>query len=133
MLSAATPSARAPLAEFGYDVTDVTVDDLLTKKILIRQYCLQTDIHPFVRGAVFDGVWAKRVPGTIGETPVDFASLDDLITKKKAAGQLVGSPCDRREGRADLRASTSSANRRKQSSAVIRRSRARLGGGPCCA
>src|ERR1035441_2105244 len=88
MLSAATPSARAPLAEFGYDVTDVTVDDLLTKKILIRQYCLQTDIHPFVRGAVFDGVWAKRVPGTIGETPVDFASLDDLITKKKAAGQL---------------------------------------------
>ena len=26
------------LGAFGYDVTDLTVDDLLTKKILIRQY-----------------------------------------------------------------------------------------------
>src|SRR5438105_15226862 len=57
------------LAEFGYDVTDLTVDDLLTKKILIRQYVLQTDIHPFVAGATFDEVWKKRVESRIGGTP----------------------------------------------------------------
>jgi len=28
------------LAEFGYDVSDVSVSDLLTKKLLIRQYIL---------------------------------------------------------------------------------------------
>jgi len=33
------------LAEFGYDVTDIKVQDLQRKKILIRQYILETDIH----------------------------------------------------------------------------------------
>jgi predicted nucleotidyltransferase len=78
---------RAALAEFGYDVTDLSVDDLLSKKVLLRQYRLQTDVHPFVKGVTFDGVWANRVAGEIGETPVDFASLDDLIAMKKAAGR----------------------------------------------
>ena len=78
---------REALAEFGYDMTDATVDDLLSKKILIRQYRLQTDVHPSVKGVTFDEVWANRVSGTIGETPVDVASLDDLIAMKKAAGR----------------------------------------------
>ena len=78
---------RAALAEFGYDVTDVTVDDLLSKKLLIRQYRLQTDIHPFVKGVTFDVVWANRVTGRIGETSTAFASLDDLIAMKEAAGR----------------------------------------------
>ena len=75
------------LAEFGYDVTDLTVDDLLSKKVLIRQYRLQTDVHPFVKGVTFDRVWENRVPGVIGETPTAFASLDDLIAMKEAAGR----------------------------------------------
>jgi len=78
---------HAALAEFGYDVNDLSVDDLLSKKVLIRQYLLQTDIHPFVKGITFDAVWERRVPATIGTTPVDFASLDDLIAMKKAAGR----------------------------------------------
>lgn len=78
---------RAALSEFGYDVTDLTVDDLLSKKVLIRQYRLQTDIHPFVKGVTFEEIWANRVPGAIGETPAAFASLDDLIAMKKAAGR----------------------------------------------
>jgi len=45
------------LKEFGYDVRDVTVDELLTKKILIRQYLIETDIHPHVKGVSFDEVW----------------------------------------------------------------------------
>jgi predicted nucleotidyltransferase len=78
---------RASLAEFGYDMADVTVDDLLSKKVLIRQYRLQTDVHPFVKGVTFDEVWANRVAGRIGETPTAFASLDDLIAMKKAAAR----------------------------------------------
>lgn len=78
---------RDALAEFGYDVTDLTVDDLLSKKVLIRQYRLQTDVHPSVKGVTFAQVWTNRVPGVIGETPTVFASLDDLIAMKEAAGR----------------------------------------------
>ena len=75
------------LRDFGYDVADLTVDDLLTKKVLIRQYIVETDIHPFVKGTTFDQVWANKVENLYGDTPVFFASLDDLIEMKAAAGR----------------------------------------------
>jgi hypothetical protein len=78
---------RAALAAVGYDVSDVSVEDLLTKKILIRQYILETDIHPFVAGATFDQLWRHRVTDTLGETEAPFASLDDLVSMKEAAGR----------------------------------------------
>lgn len=71
----------------GYDVTDVTVEDMLTKKILIREYILETDIHPYAKGATFEKVWENKVKGKIGGQDVFFASLDDLIKMKKAAGR----------------------------------------------
>jgi len=73
------------LTKFGYDVSDITIKELLSKKILIRQYLVETDIHPFVKGAKFIEVWKNKVKGKIGETEVYFASLDDLIKMKKAA------------------------------------------------
>jgi hypothetical protein len=75
------------LEEFGYDVTDITVEDLLTKKILIRQYLVETDIHPYVKGVSFDNVWQNKVKAKFGDTFAWFASLDDLIKMKKAAGR----------------------------------------------
>ena len=60
---------------------------MLTKKILIRQYLVETDIHPFVKGVSFDEVWKNRVKAKFGDTFVWFASLDDLIKMKKAAGR----------------------------------------------
>src|SRR5512136_3124132 len=36
----------AALAKVGYDVTDLTVAEILAKKILFRQYILAADIHP---------------------------------------------------------------------------------------
>lgn len=78
---------RRALAKFGYDMTDVTIDDLLTKKVLVRQYLLETDIHPFVEGTAFDAVWAHKVKARLGDTFVWFASLEDLIKMKKAAGR----------------------------------------------
>jgi len=43
------------LKEFGYDVTDLNEEDLLSKKVLVRPYLAETDIHPFVGGAVSIG------------------------------------------------------------------------------
>ena len=84
------PNAKRTLSalkDFGYDVSDIAVDEVLTKKILIRQYLVETDIHPFVKGVSFDEVWKNRVKAKFGDTFVWFASLDDLIKMKKAAGR----------------------------------------------
>ena len=75
------------LKEFGYDMSDVTLDDLLTKKLLIRQYVVEADIHPFVKGTDFETVWRRKVESEFGSTKVYFASLDDLINMKQAAGR----------------------------------------------
>jgi len=75
------------LRDFGYDTAEITREDLLAKKVLIRQYLVETDIHPFVAGITFDQVWKNRVPGTYGEEKVYYASLEDLITMKAAAGR----------------------------------------------
>ncbi len=75
------------LREFGYDVTDLSVEDLLTHKILIRQYVVATDIHPFVKGMEFADVWDTRVEDKFGETPASFAGLDALIAMKEAAAR----------------------------------------------
>ena len=87
----ATPeNARRTLAalkDVGHDVTGITIEDLLTKKLLIRQYILATDIHSFASGVTFEEVWRNRVEDKIGETPANFASLDDLIRMKQAAGR----------------------------------------------
>ncbi len=75
------------LWDFGYDVTDVKIEDLLTKKLLIRQYIVETDIHPFVKGVTFEEVWKHKVKSKFGATFVWFASLNDLIKMKEAAGR----------------------------------------------
>ncbi len=75
------------LHEFGYDVSDITIDDLLTKKLLIRQYALETDIHPFVTGISFAQVWKNKVKAKFGNTYAWFSSLSDLIRMKRAAGR----------------------------------------------
>ena len=76
------------LKEFGYDTTDITIDDLSTKKVLIRQYLIETDIHPVVKGITFEKVWKNKVKAKFGKTFVWLACLDDLITMKKAASRV---------------------------------------------
>jgi len=78
---------RAALIAFGYDMSDVTIDELLSKKVLIRQSVLETDIHPYVKGVDFEEVWKDRTEDRLGDTPVAFASLDHLIRMKEAAGR----------------------------------------------
>jgi predicted nucleotidyltransferase len=78
---------RKALKEFGYDISDISIDDLLTKKVLIRQYLIETDIHPIVKGVTFERVWKNKIKARFGKTFVWFASLDDLIKMKKTAGR----------------------------------------------
>lgn len=75
------------LKEFGYDLSDIKIEELLKKKLLIRQYAVETDIHPFVKGITFAGVWKNKVKAKFGDTAVYFASLGDLIKMKRAAGR----------------------------------------------
>ncbi len=75
------------LKAFGYDVSDVTKKDLLKRKLLIRQYAVETDIHPFVKGITFEEAWKNKVKAKFGNTFVYFASLEDLIKMKRAAGR----------------------------------------------
>jgi predicted nucleotidyltransferase len=77
----------AALKDFGYDVSDIEQDDLLKKKLLIRQYAVETDIHPFVKGVSFERVWKNKVKAKFGKTYVYFASLNDLIKMKQAAAR----------------------------------------------
>jgi len=77
----------AALKDFGYDISEISIKELLHKKILIRQYLLEVDVHPFVKGVKFTDAWQHKVKDKIGKTDAYFASLDDLIKMKKAAGR----------------------------------------------
>lgn len=83
------------LRAFGYDVADLSAEDLLTKKILIRQYMVETDMHPYVEGVSFDEVWDEKIASEYEDIPVYFAGLDSLIKMKEAA--------DRPKDREDLK------------------------------
>jgi hypothetical protein len=75
------------LKDFGYDIRDVKINDLIRKKLLIRQYAVETDIHPFVKGVTFDEIWKNKVKAKFRNTFVYFTSLDDLVKMKRAAAR----------------------------------------------
>lgn len=75
------------LAEFGYDITELTIEDVLKFKLLFRRYWLDTDIHPFVTGASFKSAWKNRFSASISGIPTHYVSLNDLIRMKRAAGR----------------------------------------------
>jgi len=77
------------LKEFGYDLVDLAPKDFMENKILIRQYMVEADIHPFVKGVTFDEVWKNKIAAKYGDTEVYFPSLDDMIKMKKASGRPI--------------------------------------------
>lgn len=78
---------RKALMSFGYDMRDASIEEMLTQKILLRQYVIETDIHPFVKGASFCKIWKDKVPEKLYGVRTYFASLNDLIRMKRAAGR----------------------------------------------
>ncbi len=78
------------LKSVGYDVVnDVDVKVFLTTKVLLREYILQTDIHPFVAGADFKEAWEHRMETVIKGIKVFVPSLEDYIKMKEVAGRDI--------------------------------------------
>jgi predicted nucleotidyltransferase len=48
---------------------------------------LEIDIHPYVKGVTFKTIWKHRMQKKLGRVFANFASLDDLIKMKRAAGR----------------------------------------------
>jgi len=81
-------NTRKALIAAGFEVArDESVKTFLKKKVLIKDYVVQTDIHPFVSGADFDTVWKNKIQTELFGVKVFVPSLDDLIRMKKAAGR----------------------------------------------
>lgn len=78
------------LAEIGYDgIRDVPLEIVRRKKILMREYVLQADSHPSVKGASFKEAWRNKVETNIEGVKAFVPSLDNLIDMKKAAGRPI--------------------------------------------
>jgi predicted nucleotidyltransferase len=80
-------NVKTALEKFGYDLSDISYEDLLNNKLLIRQYIVVTDIHPFVTGVSFEELWEDKIKSKFGETDVYFPSLESMIKMKEAAGR----------------------------------------------
>lgn len=78
---------RTALESFGFDTSEATVEDFQTKKVLFRKYWYDVDIHPDASGVVTEEALKHRVPGMYEGIPTAYASLDDLIAMKRAAGR----------------------------------------------
>jgi predicted nucleotidyltransferase len=75
------------LRKFGYDLMDLTPLDFQRHKILIRQYLVEADFHPFVKGITFEEIWKNKIRAKFGKIEVFFPSLDDMIKMKRAAAR----------------------------------------------
>ena len=79
---------RNALTAFGYDTTDISIEDLRTLKILIRDYVLPVDIHPYAKGVETADVFARSEATTIEGVPVLVPCFEDVIAMKRAAGRV---------------------------------------------
>lgn len=76
------------LQQAGYlAVEDKHTKLFLTKKVLLREYILQTDVHPFVKGSNFERAWKTRKRTTIKGFKVFVPSIDELLSMKQAANR----------------------------------------------
>ena len=81
--------------------------DFISGDILSFGGLLRVEVHSRVPGAVWEDVWRRRVQGELFGVPTSFASIDDLIAMKEAAGR-------REKDRPDLRRLKSLRDQRKR-------------------
>lgn len=81
----------AALAEWGapLQTDNVTAEDFSSDDMTyqIGRPPLRVDILTRIDGVVFQDAWARRTPGTMAGTVVNFISLEDLIRNKEASGR----------------------------------------------
>jgi len=63
--------------------------DILRQDITVFDDALRVDVFTRAPGLVFAEAWARRRTEMVQGVPVHFASLDDLIASKQAAGRPV--------------------------------------------
>ncbi|MBA3052480.1 MAG: hypothetical protein FP827_05255 [Candidatus Omnitrophica bacterium] len=78
---------RTAIESLGYDLQDMSYEDILKYKVLFRGQSNRLDIHPSVKGVTFKEIWKNKKTERLGKTKGNFASLNDLIKMKKAAGR----------------------------------------------
>lgn len=78
---------RDALIQWGAMDMRFSVEDFLSGDILSFGELLRVETHSRFPGAEWESVWARRIPGEFIGVPTFFASIDDLIAMKEAAGR----------------------------------------------
>jgi hypothetical protein len=78
---------RDAVRRWGGFEPEFAPEDFISGDILSFGGLLRVEVHAAVPGATWEGVWARRIPGELLGVPTSFASLDDLIAMKEAAGR----------------------------------------------
>lgn len=79
--------AWAAVRDWGGFEPEYLAEEFISGDILSFGGLLRVEIHSDVPGRDWDTVWKNRVHGELQGVPTDFASLDDLIAMKRAAGR----------------------------------------------
>lgn len=78
---------REAVRRWGDFEPDYNAEDFISGDILSFGGLLRVEVHAAVPGVSWEQVWAKRITGNLLGVPTFFASLDDLIAMKEAAGR----------------------------------------------
>lgn len=79
--------ARAAVERWGGFEPEFAAEEFIAGDILSFGGLLRVEIHSRVPGITWDRVWRNRVPGVLRGVQTAFASVDDLIAMKEAAGR----------------------------------------------
>ena len=78
---------REAVRRWGGFEPEYSVEDFLSGDILSFGGLLRVEVHSAVPGVMWEQVWASKVEGELRGVATHFASLDDLIAMKEAAGR----------------------------------------------
>jgi len=78
---------RRAVADWGGFEPGFAAPEFVAGDILSFGGLLRVEVHSATPGVEWSTVWANRVAGEFAGVPTSFASLDDLIAMKEAAGR----------------------------------------------
>ncbi len=78
------------LAEFGFDVTELSTNLFLQPHKIVRMGIepVRIELMTSISGVEFDECYSERLETTLNDVPVSLISLRHLKIKKRASGRL---------------------------------------------